>query len=124
MRALIGLVLFGGLMACAPTTRLTRLDPTIRPPRDVNLVEVYTSVPERDYSVIALWSTKKQSLGTGTAKLMHRARTSAAELGADAVLVEIERGLGDPVMMPAGGDVLLPLPTTAFRVRAQVLVWR
>jgi hypothetical protein len=130
MRVFLAVLLLAGLGACAPATRLVVLDPTPRPARAAEEVEVLRAVPERAHEVIAEWRSEKESVFDERRTLRNRARRQAAALGADAIVVTFREEIGSPVRAPSmlPGVATEPgettIPTTNTRVVAQLIVWR
>ena len=121
MRFLLALLAL--LPACAPTPKITRLDPTPRPPSSPEQVEVYVAAPERPFTVVALWEGSEESAyGSSRTALQKKAVRHASALGADAVILSIKENSGLTI------DPSAPTGLTPFgyitKARAQLIVWR
>ena len=132
MKAVTSLLGLAALCACAPNYRLTRVDPTPRPAKAPERVEVYLEEPSRPYAVIALWQgTEESPLGGQFKQLRNKAVDHAAALGADGVIFSARYDSGLPVRFPSmtpgvaevgSGEVTVFSEIT--RVEARMIVWR
>jgi len=126
-RALVALVALAGCMA--PNHRVKVLDPTLRPARPVDEVEVFEKEPGREYRVIAVFTGEEESpYGEQSAPLRSKAMQHASELGADAVIVTVTVDNGLPIQIPSmlpgvatnGGSTTFE---TVTRVEVRMIVW-
>lgn len=72
---------------CTPTVKVTRLTPTIYPPKAE--IDVYSSVEnvKRPYKEIALITVDDEGLGLSEDKMMSKLINKAKEIGADGVII-------------------------------------
>jgi len=123
MRSVLGLVALGVLFACAPNFQLTRVDPSPRAAKSPDQVEVYLEEPARSYAVIAVWKGEEEAFGDQVKSLRQKAVHQAAALGADAVILSVQKQIGSPQgSWTAAGDVMLF--GTLTRVQARLIAWR
>ena len=126
-RTLVGLLALAGCIA--PNHRLAVLDPTPRPSRPVEEVEVFEVEPSREYRVIAVFTGKEESAyGEDTGSLRDKALQRASELGADAVIVTVDVDNGLPIQIPSMiPGVAIDGGTTTFetvaRIEVRMIVW-
>ena len=128
-RILAGLLALVGLGCIAPNHRLMVLDPTPRPSRPVEEVEVFEVEPGRDYRVVAKFTGKEESVyGENTEVLRDKALQRASELGADAVIVTVEVDNGLPIQIPSMiPGIVVDGGTTTFetvaKIEVRMIVW-
>ena len=124
MQRIALLALAAALAACAPQPSLVRLDPSPRSPTAADRVEVMATSPDRPHRVIARWSgNARGSDAQQEQRLQRQAVQEAAQLGADAVVLHVDREVDAQLQAAESGVAVASPIKRSTRMVADVVVW-
>ena len=106
------------------SSSLVRLDPLPRTATAADRVEVLGASPDRAHRVIARWSGSVSGSGERQElKLREQAVHEAARLGADAVVLRVDREVDAQLQAAEPGVAVAPHLRRSTRMVADVVVW-
>lgn len=126
MQRIALVMLAAALAGCAsPRPSLVRLDPETRSPTAADRVEVLAASPDRPHRVIARWSGDARGTDAQQErKLQDRAVQEAARLGADAVVLRVDREVDAQLQAAESGVAVASPIRRSTRMVADVVVWQ
>lgn len=126
MQRVVLLMLAAALAGCAsPRPSLVRLDPEMRSPTAADHVEVLAASPDRPHRVIARWSGSARGTDARQEqRLQDQAVQEAARLGADAVVLRVDREVDAQLQAAESGAAVASPIRRSTRMVADVVVWR
>jgi len=119
------LVVAAALAGCASSRpSLARLDPETRSPTSAERVEVLAASPQRPHRVIGRWSGNARGTDAQQEqKLQQQAVQEAAQLGADAVVLHVDREVDAQLQSAESGVAVASPIKRSTRMVAEVVVW-